>query len=668
LIVGTAGHIDHGKTALLRALTGVDGDRRPAERERGITIDLGYVYAALQGEEPTGFIDVPGHERFVHNMLAGACGIDLMLLVVAADDGVMPQTREHLAIIEQLGIRQALVALSKIDRVDASRIPVVKAQVAALLSSGPLAGSPIHVVSSHSGEGIEALRQALGEYANACRARSAEGYFRLPIDRAFSVSGSGVVVTGTAFAGQVRVGDELILSPSARPVRVRGLHAQNRVAEQAHAGQRVALNLAGDRLALEHIRRGDWLVQPTLHAPTNRIDCELHLLPGEARELKHWTPLHVHHGAQDVTGRVALLEGESLAADGRMLAQLLLNAPLHAVHGDRLVLRDQSAQRTLGGGVVLDPFAPARGRRGEARLAQLAALRDATLESAVPALLPSAQNGLDPLLLERQFNRPQDSWQLPESVLRVVTRQGLRLFDQSCWQALEERLVQRLEDFHHEQPDELGPDRDRLRRYAMPSLERPVFIALLEQAMAAGHIETSGPWLHRPQHRVRLSPAEDALKERLWPLLEAGGFDPPWVRSLAQALTTEESQVRLLLRKLARLGLLQQVVKDLFYPDATIRQLAEELLCLEDQAGVIRAAVFRDRIGLGRKRSVQILEHFDRIGLTRRFGNERKVRRDNALALASARHPTPDTGDPNFAGKLTTTEHPPVGPDRGRHA
>ncbi|PAU52643.1 selenocysteine-specific translation elongation factor [Pseudomonas indica] len=636
MIVGTAGHIDHGKTALLRALTGQEGDRRPAERERGITIDLGYLYATLDGNEPIGFIDVPGHERFIHNMLAGACGIDLVLLVVAADDGVMPQTREHLAIVELLGIRRALVALTKIDRVDAARLADVRAEIAALLAPGPLHGSPIHAVSSLSGEGIDTLRQALIDQARACRQRSDSGYFRLPIDRAFSLTGAGVVVTGTAFAGQVRVGDELVLSPSGRPVRVRGLHAQNRETSEAHAGQRVALNLAGERLAVEQIHRGDWLLHPVLHAPTSRIDCLLQLLPGEPLDLKHWTPLHLHLGAQDLTGRVALLEGESLAPGGRMLAQLLLNAPVHAVHGDRLVIRDQSAQRTLGGGLVLDPFAPSRGRRAENRLGQLRALIDASLESALPTLLAEAESGLDPALLERQFNRPRSGWHLPDGLLEISTRLGPRLFDRTRWQALGDHLVARLAQFHSEQPDELGPDRDRLRRYSLPQLERPVFIALLDAAMAVGRIEASGPWLHRPDHRVRLSDAEEAIRERLWPLLEAGGFDPPWVRDLARELGQDEASVRLLLRKLARLGLLQQVVKDLFYPDTTIRQLASEVLRLEDQAGVIRAGAFRDRIHLGRKRSIQILEHFDRIGLTRRFGNERKVRRDNALA-----HPAP---------------------------
>ncbi len=633
MIIGTAGHIDHGKTALLKALTGQEGDRRREERLRGITIDLGYLYASLgDSENLTGFIDVPGHERFVHNMLAGACGLDCVLLVVAADDGVMPQTREHLAIIELLGIRRALVALTKIDRVDPERIDQARQEVEALLQAGPLAGAPIFAVSSISGEGIDALRSALIEQAADVRSGCGNGYFRLAIDRAFSVVGAGVVVTGTAFAGRVRVGDELTLSPAGRTVRVRGLHAQNQASDEAHAGQRVALNLAGERLATEQISRGDWLLKPELQAATQRIDIEFTLLSSEVRELRHWTPVHIHLGAQDVTGRIALLEGEYLAPGGRVHAQLLLNAPAHAVHGDRVILRDQSAQRTLGGGRVLDPFAPPRNRHRQARLAVLRALDGETLEQILPGLLPSAINGLEPALLERQFNRPRHTWKLPDEALEITTRLGPRLFDRDTWDYLGQSLVAALQRFHEAQPDELGPDRDRLRRYALPQLERPIYLALLEQTLAAGQIEASGPWLHLPGHRVRLSDEEEALKVRLWPLLESARFDPPWVRDLADELGIEEDKVRHLLRKLSRIGMLQQVVKDLFYTDSTIRQLANRVVDMERQHGVIRAAAFRDQIQLGRKRSIQLLEHFDRIGLTRRFGNERKVRPDSALA------------------------------------
>lgn len=634
MIVGTAGHIDHGKTALLNALTGQAGDRRREERERGITIDLGFLYAPLEpGAALTGFIDVPGHERFIHNMLAGAQGIDLVLLVVAADDGVMPQTCEHLAIVELLGIPQALIAITKCDRVEPARVQSVHAQVTALLAPGPYGGAPQFAVSSLTGEGIEALRQALLAAQREVRNRSVCGGFRLAIDRAFSVAGAGIVVTGTALAGQVRVGDTLLLGRAGKPVRVRGLHAQNHVAVEAWAGQRVALNLSAERLALEQIHRGDWLLAEWLFAPTQRLDIEMQLLASEPRAFEHFSPVHVHLGTQDVTARVALLEGTRLAPGERMFGQLLLNAPLQAVHGDRLVLRDQSARRTLGGGRVLDPFAPARQRRSPNRLTQLQALAaNQSLEQILPVLLANSDTGLDPLRLERQFNRLRSTWHLPADVRVIATRQGPLLFNTVRWEALKTSLLEQLARFHQLEPDELGPDRDRLRRFAATPLDRPTFISLLDELLASGVIEASGPWLHLPEHQARLSEEDEAMWHQLQPLLEQAGFDPPWVRSLANAIGGDEADVRLLLRKMARLGLVHQVVRDLFYADATVRELAAMLLQLVADNPVIQAAAFRDKVGIGRKRSIQILEFFDRIGLTRRLGDQRCIRPDNALA------------------------------------
>ncbi|MDB6141376.1 MAG: selB [Pseudomonas sp.] len=634
MIVGTAGHIDHGKTALLQALTGQSGDRRQEERERGITIDLGFIYAALEpGAAPVGFIDVPGHERFIHNMLAGAQGIDLVLLVVAADDGVMPQTREHLAIVELLGIPWALVAISKCDRVDPARVAQVQAQVAALLASGPYAGAPQIALSSLTGEGVDTLRQALLVAQRDVQQRSADGGFRLAIDRAFTVSGAGIVVTGTALSGHVVVGDTLLLGAAGKPVRVRGLHAQNQAVVEAWAGQRVALNLSAERLALEQIHRGDWLLTEWLHAPTQRLDIELQLLPSETRSFTHFSPVHVHLGTQDVTARVALLEGESLAPGTTTFAQLLVNAPLQAVQGDRLVLRDQSAQRTLGGGRVLDPFAPARKRRSPERLAHLQILSTSeSLEQALPALLASSDNGLDPQRLERQFNRLRSTWHLPADVRVIATRQGPLLFSETRWQALKAPLLEQLARFHQLEPDQLGPDRDRLRRFAGTALDRSTFISLLDELIASGAIATSGPWLHLPDHQVRLSEDDETLWQQLQPLFEQAGFDPPWVRDLASTTQHDEAAVRLLLRKLARLGQVHQVVRDLFYTDTAVQRLAAMLVRMVETNPDIQAATFRDTVGIGRKRSIQILEFFDRIGLTRRFGDQRRVRPDNALA------------------------------------
>lgn len=633
MIVGTAGHIDHGKTSLLQALTGQAGDRRREERERGMTIDLGYVYAALEpGAALTGFIDVPGHERFTHNMLAGAQGIDLVLLVVAADDGVMPQTREHLAIVQLLGIARALVAITKCDRVDPGRVEEVRAQIEALLAPGPYAGAPLIALSSVTGEGVGTLREALIGAQKEVLQRSTRGGFRLAIDRAFNVAGAGIVVTGTALSGQVAVGDTLLLGPLGKPVRVRGLHAQNQPADVAFAGQRVALNLSAERLNLQHLHRGQWLLSEWLHAPTQRLDIEMELLPSETVAFPHFHPVHVHLGTQDVTGRVALLEGPSLAPGERMFAQLLLNAPVQAVKGDPLILRDQSAQRTLGGGRVLDPFAPSRQRRSPERLAQLRALASANnLEDVMPALLAHSETGLDPQRLERQFNRPRDSWVLPADVRLIDTRQGPLLFSAEGWESLKAPLLEQLARFHQLEPDQMGPDRDRLRRFTGTALDRPTFISLLDELLASGAIVTSGPWLHLPDHQVRLSAEDDILWQQLQPTVAASGFNPPWVRDLGH----DEVAVRALLRKMARLGLLHQVVRDLFYTDTVLRQLAAMLMQLAGENPVIEVAAFRDAVGLGRKRSVQILEYFDRIGLTRRLGDRRQIRLDSALAQAN---------------------------------
>jgi selenocysteine-specific elongation factor len=630
VIVGTAGHIDHGKTALLQALTGQAGDRRREERERGMTIDLGYLYAALEpGAALTGFIDVPGHERFTHNMLAGAQGIDLVLLVVAADDGVMPQTREHLAIVELLGIARAIVAITKCDRVEPARVETVREQVRTLLGPGPYAATPLIALSSVTGQGVDTLRQALLEAQREVRQRSQTGGFRLSIDRAFSVPGAGIVVTGTAVSGVVAVGDTLRLGPLDKTVRVRGLHAQNQPADLAMAGQRVALNLSGERLALEQMHRGQWLTAEWLYAPTQRLDIDFQLLPGEPRAFEHFQPVHVHIGTQDVTGRVALLEGSSLVPGERMFAQILLNSPVQAVTGDPLILRDHSAQRTVGGGRVLDPFAPSRHRRSPERLAQLQALTAShRLEDVLPMLLANSETGLDPQTLERQFNQPRANWSLPADVLLIETRQSPVLFSSLRWQTLQDEVLQHLARFHQLEPDQMGPDRDRLRRFTGSALDRSTFLSLLDHLLSDGTIAASGPWLHLPEHQVRLSEADEALWQQLQPQFDAAGFDPPWVRDLGH----DEIAVRLLLRKMARLGLVHQVVRDLFYTDATIHRLAAMLLQLASDNPVIQVSAFRDAVGLGRKRSIQILEYFDRLGLTRRFGDRRQIRLDNALA------------------------------------
>jgi len=378
VIVATAGHIDHGKTLLVGKLTGMDTDRLPEEKARGISIDLGFAHAELDGALVS-FVDVPGHERFIRSMLAGVCAIDAALLVVAADDGVMPQTLEHVAILELLGVTHGVVAVTKRDRVSPERVEAVAREVRALLASTPLASYAIVPVSSVTGEGLAELRGALARVAGqATRARAEGQNFRLAIDRAFTIAGTGTVVTGTVFNGTVAVGDRLVLSPRGHAVRVRGIQVHGHAVERAQAAQRCALSLVGADAAMA--ARGDWLVDAAVHAPTRRLDARVRLLAAESRPLAHWTPVHVHLATVDVLGRVAIPNSGSIAPGQSALVQLVLERPIGALRGDRFVLRDVSARRTLGGGTVLDPFAAPRRRAIPARLAELAALERATPE------------------------------------------------------------------------------------------------------------------------------------------------------------------------------------------------------------------------------------------------------------------------------------------------
>ncbi|HRO16509.1 MAG TPA: selenocysteine-specific translation elongation factor, partial [Paracoccus sp. (in: a-proteobacteria)] len=338
MIVGTAGHIDHGKTALVRALTGVQTDRLAEEQARGITIELGFAYADLGGGSVTGFVDVPGHERLIHTMLAGAGGIDLALLVVAADDGVMPQTREHLAILDLLGIGRGIVALTKADLADDARRAEVADQIAAALEGTALAGAPVIPVSALTGEGIEALKAALAQAEAETAARATDARFRLTVDRSFTLKGTGTVVTGTVQSGRVAVGDAVIVSPAGIPARVRGIHAQNRPASEGVAGQRCALNLAGERVSREAIHRGDVVLDPALHVPTDRIDASLRVLGSEPRPVSTWFPARLHVGAAEVGARIVPL-GDAVAPGGRGLVQLVLDRPIAAAVGDRFILR-----------------------------------------------------------------------------------------------------------------------------------------------------------------------------------------------------------------------------------------------------------------------------------------------------------------------------------------
>ncbi len=629
MIVGTAGHIDHGKTTLVRALTGVDTDRLPEEKQRGVSIELGYAFLDTPEGARIGFIDVPGHERLVHTMLAGATGIDFALLLVAADDGVMPQTREHLAVLSLLGIGRGLVAVTKCDRADPARVQAVVADVQALLAQTPLAGAPVLPVSAHTGEGLDALKAALFQAAADTAAHAREGEaFRLAVDRAFTLDGVGTVVTGTVHAGRVNVGDELQLVPGDRRARVRSLHAQNRSVNTAHAGQRCAVALAG--VDKQEIERGQWLCEPAMAMATERVDVQLTLWHGETKPLRSGATVHAHLGSASVLAAVAVLDPPVLEPGQGGRVQLVLRKPLGAWHGDRVVLRDASASRTLAGGHVLDPCAPVRYRRTPQRLAELDALALPTAHERLTALLAVAPQGLD----LRRFAAAQgvSPGDLPPDVLRHTDAHGDMALGALQTTQARERVVQVLGAYHASHTEELGPDSARLRRLALPRLPEPLWRALLSRLQADGLVQVRGAFVHLPEHGVRLSATEERLAQKVATPLQAAGFEGAWVRDLARDAGEPEALMRVTLVRLSQRGELYQVVKDLYYPPATMARLGSIARSVAaSNGGSVLAAAFRDATGLGRKRAIQILEHFDRIGLLRRVGDVHWLRADSRL-------------------------------------
>ncbi|NIC05213.1 selenocysteine-specific translation elongation factor [Billgrantia bachuensis] len=641
MIVGTAGHVDHGKTALIQHLTGIDTDRLKEEKARGLTIEPGFAYPEVADGVELGFVDVPGHARFLHHMLAGSAGVDTVLLVVAADDGVMPQTVEHLQILTLLGLDRGLVALTKVDRVDAARRRRVREEIATLLADTPLAGAAITDVSSHSGEGVEALRDRLWTLAATQRTTPAQGHFRLAVDRVFTKSGAGLVVTGTAFAGRVSQDDEVRLVPSGLTARVRGLRRQHRDSERAQQGDRVALNLAGPGISREAIQRGDWVVAEALEAPPlRRLDVQLHLLEG-VPAVKHWAPIHAHLGVTRLSGRLSLLEGQRLAPGGSMLGQLVLDEPVHACLGDRFVIRDPGGRLTLGGGVVLDGDPPRRGQRRPERLAWLTALAGCAaagppfdLDPPLRQALDRRPEGFDLIALARNANVDAAELTARTEALggRVIATQGqCRAFSQEAILALQARLLDTVAANHEREPSMLGTERGRLARQTMPELPEAVCRELLASLVERGELAAHGPFVALPEHRAALSEADEALWQRLEPLIAAAPFQPPRVRDLATSeslgeTSLDEARIREVLIACARLGRLYQVRRDHFYPAAAVAEMAAIVQALAQEHGRIRAAAFRDRIGTGRKLAIHILEFFDRVGYTRRIGDERVIR------------------------------------------
>ncbi len=633
MIIGTAGHIDHGKTALVKALTGVDGDRLKEEKARGITIELGFAYQPIEGGRTLGFVDVPGHERFVHTMLAGASGIDFALMVVAADDGIMPQTLEHLAIVDLLGIRRGIVALTKADLATPERLAEVTAAIEQTTAGTALEGAEVLPVSALTGQGVAELGARLAAAAAETTDRSADGRFRLAVDRAFTLTGVGVVVTGTVLSGAVRVGDQVTMSPSGLSARVRSLHAQNAPAEIGRAGDRCALNLAGQAISKDAIHRGDVVLDPALHAPTDRIDARLRVLPGEAKPVGQWFPVRLHHAAAEVGARIVLLDGAPIPPGGAADVQLVLDKPIAAAAQDRFVIRDVSAQRTIGGGRFLDLRPPSRRRNTPERQAQRAALTTPDAAAAFLALLEAPPFAADLAALARDHA-------LTEALTeRLVKQSGLVLIESGAakiamapqrWRSFADGMKEQLAAYHAENPDHQGIGREKLRLASQPRLAAPVFVTALQQLARTGDIALDGAFVRLSTHTARLAPGDEKAWADIAPML--GGearFRPPRVRDIANTTGRPERDVRRLLKLAGRMGWADEIAQDHFFLRPTVQEMvaiaAEETERAE--GGAFTAAQFRDRVDNGRKVAIQILEFFDRHGVTLRQGDLRRINR-----------------------------------------
>lgn len=634
MIVATAGHIDHGKTSLVRAMTGTDTDRLPEEKRRGLSIDLGFAYEHAEDGTTLGFVDVPGHERFIRNMLAGVTGVDYALLVVAADDGPMPQTLEHLAILDLLGVSRGAVVVSKTDRVAPARVESVADDARVLLEGTALGSAPIFKISSITGDGIDPLRRHLWQEARRFRRDNAGGGFRLAVDRAFTLVGSGGVVTGIVSSGVVRVGDRLMHSPAGDDVRVRTIHVNGRPAECGVAGDRCALNLAGVEMRRNKIERGDWILSPALHAPTDRLDATLRVLGSVVQPLRHWTPVHLHLAAVEVGARIAVLEGREIRPGATALVQFVLDRPIGALFGDRLIVRDISARNTLGGGFAVDPSPPQRGRRRPERLKALERMTHPDSETVLGDMLDCDPNGVDVVAFARARNLPIDALDRIQATTKFVSVQiagRVRAVAAKRWAALCDTILATLADRHRDFSDDRGVAFDDARiKNATPTL----IDAAVSVLVSDGKVRRIGNLLCLVDKADRPDP-DEALWARIRPMMTGDSAHPATVHELAARLDLPPPALAKFFARMARKGRTVAIADNRYYETgvlADVERRIQELAAA--QGGSLTVAAFRESLGIGRNLAIDLLEYFDRTGFTRRFGETRKVMRDASAAFS----------------------------------
>jgi selenocysteine-specific elongation factor len=627
IIVGTAGHIDHGKSALVEALTGTHPDRLAEEKRRGITIDLGFAFLE-EGGVRFGFVDVPGHERFVSNMLAGAAGVDLVLLVIAADESIKPQTREHFDICRLLGVQRGVVALTKSDLIDAETIGLVRMEVEEYLRGSFLEGAPIVPVSGRTRVGLQELKSEMLRVAQQVPGKDAARYFRLPIDRAFAIKGFGAVVTGTLISGGVAAGDEVELFPQRKRLRVRGVQSEGKTVERALAGQRTAVNLAG----IEHtaLKRGMALAAPGKFRTTRRIDVQLELLPS-APKLKQRSRVHFHSGTSETIAEIFLYGQSELVHGQSAFAQLRLQDELLVLPGDRFIVRQFSPVTTIGGGVVLDPLARRPLARDTGRAAFLATLQQGKKEM-LTAMVERAPIGL---ALDEIVART--GWldgELRDTAKKVaesgrakcVATEPLLLVPGKTYDEVRQKIAARVELFHKENSLSQGISREDLRSHLGRRVKAETFRAALEELVVEKKLELQGDLVKRAGSAITLDPEEARTKKEIEAAFATAGLEVPTVKEVLSKLPVEARRAEKILQILLREKNLVRVTPELIFHRDALAHLKERLAIYKKTKGEhLSVPVFKELTGITRKYAIPLLEYLDRERVTRRAGDERVI-------------------------------------------
>ena len=632
LVLGTAGHIDHGKSTLVKALTGTDPDRLAEEKARGITIELGFAQLSLPSGRTMGVVDVPGHERFVRQMVAGATGIDVVLFVVAADDGIMPQTREHLAIVDLLGIERGVVALTKADLVEPDWIELVADEVREFVDTTSIAGAPIVPLSATTGAGVPELLVALDSVAGEAQSRQAGLPFRLPVDRVFTIAGAGTVVTGTLWSGQVARDDAVEILPGGREARIRGVQVHSASVEKATAGQRVALNIAGvDRDA---ISRGDVIAAPGMLTVTDRFDAHFTFLgvPGEDKVFETGTRVHVHHGTREVLGRVLLMDAPVLAPGQSGFAQVRLEDSLVPRYDDRFIVRSYSPVYTIGGGVVLDVLPLRRTTLREHERELLEALVAHDLSSATTGLL--AARGLPMTSAEvgaaLGVPRAHVADELNRADLARLKIGGETAFiTAGALEAFVVLIERELLAFHEAEPKATGLATAALRNRVDRRLTPRAFDAVLEVAVTREVAVVEKGMVRHPKAAVSALAEEQSAEDALMPLVAGDGFAPRTVAAWAAEAGVDPGVARKVLNRMASEGKIVRVSSDMYFDVSAVEAIRDRIVAYLTEHGSAPTSELRDAVGVSRKYVIPLLEHFDSERLTKFEGDERSLRKSS---------------------------------------